>query len=114
MRKADYAALAEIIKNYRDAARINIEQLTATDEAHARDLNHRASYIAGAIAYDFALRANVDKAAFLRACGIETEECCLVTYAGQFGATIARTFPNRAQAEQWARQAGVFSRATFI
>lgn len=34
----------------------------------------------------------------------------LVSYRG-FAEQVNRTFPNRAQAEQWARQAGVFERA---
>lgn len=35
----------------------------------------------------------------------------VVTYAG-FLQRIVRTFPNRERAEQWARQVGVYRRAT--
>jgi hypothetical protein len=35
-----------------------------------------------------------------------------VTYAGFLG-PVARTFETRERAEQWARQVGVFDRATF-
>ncbi len=35
----------------------------------------------------------------------------VVTYPG-FLQPVSRTFPNRERAEQWARQVGVFTRAT--
>lgn len=39
-------------------------------------------------------------------------EPTIVTYPG-FLQTVTRRFPSRKAAEQWARQAGVFARATF-
>ena len=65
MRKADYAALAEIIRAEIDAAKDlhKIENLQF--EAHAR------YNTAKRIALEFLPRASVNRAEFLRACGIE-------------------------------------------
>lgn len=57
MRKADYAILADAIKKHRD----NALGLGQPDAARAIE----------AVARTFARFASVDKAAFLRACGID-------------------------------------------
>lgn len=62
MRKADYAALAAIIKT----------ELTAI-KRHGYDAKVRAACTATltSVADEFANRASVDRAEFLKACGIE-------------------------------------------
>lgn len=68
MRKADYAALADIIRTYRaqHAASRDVAASSAEQSHHIRTLSALEC-----VARDFANSASVDKAAFLRACGIE-------------------------------------------
>lgn len=61
MRKADYAALAAIIKQKRQEY-LPVHGLTR-DEASAKAVSD--------VAHAFADRASVDKAEFLKACGID-------------------------------------------
>ncbi len=70
MRKADYSALADLLKRMRRDAR------EAHLHAHSDDTETRAvaaarHQAAQDIAQDFARFANVDRSAFLKACGIE-------------------------------------------
>lgn len=61
MRKADYAALADIIRTKRQEALCNQNAKVKAELLFAlRDM-----------AQNFALRASVDRVAFLKACGIE-------------------------------------------
>lgn len=63
MRKADYAALAAIIKEQGD-------RLRDAQNSHAWEIAKARKDAAEDIARQFAGRASVDRAAFLRACGI--------------------------------------------
>lgn len=62
MRKADYAALAEIIKTAREIAQ--------SDYARTPEISRAKFVQCGVIAELFATRASVDRAEFLKACGI--------------------------------------------
>lgn len=64
MRKADYAALAEIIKTAREIAQ--------SDYARAPDVSRAKFTQCAVIAELFASRASVNKEEFLKACGIDT------------------------------------------
>ncbi|QXV72204.1 hypothetical protein Acf1_00007 [Acidovorax phage ACF1] len=61
MRKADYAALAEIIRIGRE--RVKAEIAEPYKAAHLHSLRY--------VAEEFAARASVNRAEFLKACGIE-------------------------------------------
>lgn len=63
MRKADYAALAEIIKTAREIAQSGYEL--------APDISRAKFTQCAVIAELFAARAHVNRAEFLKACGIE-------------------------------------------
>lgn len=69
MRKADYSALAAIIRTAVAIGRAGaaVEHQTAESRAECRATFETARNIAER----FASRASVDRAAFLRACGIE-------------------------------------------
>ncbi len=69
MRKADYNALADVIREYVALGRAGaaVEHQSAESRAMCRATFETARMIA----YRFSLRASVDKAAFLKACGIE-------------------------------------------
>lgn len=69
MRKIDYLKLAEIIKESRETASNN--RATWPDGSGSAEYWRGAHSKAGDIAYRFAESASVDKAAFLKACGIE-------------------------------------------
>lgn len=68
MRKADYAALAAIIKESRDSA-IRCAN-AATDTPLTAEAYKRQAQAIEAIARQFVKRASVDGVAFLGACGI--------------------------------------------
>lgn len=70
MRKADYAALADILARVRADARITLQHARLDDAQtiHVATARHQA---ARDVAHDFARVAAVDRAAFLKACGIE-------------------------------------------
>lgn len=63
MRKADYAALAQIIKNHRDSTHHASHYSNETREIVKDKLV--------SVAESFARVASVDKSEFLKACGIE-------------------------------------------
>lgn len=65
MRKADYAALAEIIRAEVDGSKAMYRNDAMQFEAHAR------YNTAKRIALAFVPRASVNRTEFLRACGIE-------------------------------------------
>lgn len=65
MRKADYAALAEIIRAKRERA---IAGLRVTPDSI---IGRQVVATCEAIAREFAQRASVDRAAFLLACGLQ-------------------------------------------
>lgn len=69
MRKADYQTLATIIKDGRAASKANQDHFPM---GSPNAEYWRGEFVkAGDIAFKFAERASVDKAAFLKACGIE-------------------------------------------
>lgn len=68
MRKADYTALAAIIRARLTAAEST--HVSATDDKARAQAQGRAEACA-AIAIEFADRASVNRAEFLKACGIE-------------------------------------------
>lgn len=65
MRKADYAILAETIKKH------GVTNLTVPYHWKNKDVAIGARECAEKIARTFAQNAHVDKAAFLKACGLE-------------------------------------------
>lgn len=67
MRKADYAALATIIKKERDRA-LN----TAATQPDIAPEARCVAAVCEAIASAFTYRASVDSSQFLRACGVTT------------------------------------------
>lgn len=62
MRKADYSLLARIIKERHAAA----QRLSQSNPTYSARVEEQES-----IAREFAAQASVDRAAFLKACGIE-------------------------------------------
>lgn len=70
MRKIDYQHLADVIRRERERAEAiiqNPDQSLPDEKALAQGMRCAAEAIAGA----FASRANVDRTAFMKACGIE-------------------------------------------
>ena len=68
MRKTDYTLLAQILRKKRDDMRRAQNGMSERQDFAAM----HSEVCARDIAIDFARAANVDKAAFLRACGIDS------------------------------------------
>lgn len=68
MRKADYAALADIIRTEHDKA---MSEIHHAEDSEMRRLGTARKFMCVRIARAFTDRASVDRTEFLKACGID-------------------------------------------